>query len=195
MNRELLFATPSARVFEMRRDEVPRLQKFFEENPEYDLSVNGEPPRPGEALEEFESVPPADWPMGKKWLLSFEAGDGSMIGMADIISDLLVKDVWHIGLFIVSTRLHGAGVAQELYDGVEGWMKARGARWSRLGVVAGNARAERFWERLGYKELRMRRGVVMGKRTNDIRVMMKPLTGGTVEKYLALVSRDRPGEE
>ena len=195
MNRELLFATPSARAIEMRRDEVPRLQKFLEENPEYDLSVNGEPPRPGEALEEFESVPPADWPMGKKWLLSFEAGDGSMIGMADVISDLLVKDVWHIGLFIVSTRLHGAGVAQELYGGLEGWMMARGARWSRLGVVAGNTRAERFWERVGYSEVRMRRQVQMGRRTNDVRVMAKPLTGGSIAQYLALVSRDRPGEE
>jgi hypothetical protein len=77
-------------------------------------------------------MPPADWPLGKKWLLSFEAGDGSMVGMADVISDLLVKDVWHIGLFIVSTRLHGGGVAHELYGGLEDWMMARGARWSRL---------------------------------------------------------------
>jgi len=192
MSRELLFATPSARSFEMRRDEMPRLQKFFEENPEYDLSVNGQPPHPGEALEEFESMPPAEWPMGRKWLLSFEAGDGSMIGMADVISDLLVKDVWHIGLFIVSTRLHGAGVARELYAGLEGWMMARGARWVRLGVVAGNARAERFWERVGYQEVRVRRGVEMGKRTNDLRVMAKPLTGGSMADYLALVARDRP---
>jgi ribosomal protein S18 acetylase RimI-like enzyme len=195
MNRELLFATPSARCFEMRLDEVPRLQKFFEENPEYDLSVNGEPPRPDEALEEFQSLPPADWPMGKKWLLAFEAGDKSMIGMADVISDLLVKDVWHIGLFIVSTRLHGAGVAQELYAGLEGWIMARGARWLRLGVVAGNARAERFWERLGYEEVRVRRNVEMGKRTNDVRVMVKPLMGGSVADYLALVARDRPGTD
>ena len=192
MSRELLFATPSARSFELGRDEVPRLQRFFEENPEYDLSVNGELPRPGEALEEFESLPPADWPMGKKWLLSFEAGDGSMIGMADIISDLLVKDVWHVGLFIVSTRLHGAGVAHELYAGLEGWMMARGARWSRLGVVVGNTRAERFWERVGYEEVRLRLGVEMGKRTNDLRVMVKPLTGGTIAQYLAIVARDRP---
>jgi GNAT superfamily N-acetyltransferase len=192
MNRQLIFATPSARAFEMHREEVPRLQKFFEENPEYDISVNGEPPHPDEALEEFESMPPPDWDIGRKWLLAFEAGDTSMIGMADVISDLLVKDVWHIGLFIVSTRLHGAGVAQELYGGLEGWMRARGARWSRLGVVVGNARAERFWERVGYVEVRKRMQVQMGKRTNDVRVMMKPLTGGSVADYLALVARDRP---
>jgi len=39
------------------------------------------------------------------------------------------------------------------------------------------------------------RALYEGKRTNDIRVMMKPLTGGSVEKYLALVSRDRPETE
>jgi GNAT superfamily N-acetyltransferase len=179
----------------MRLDEAPRLQRFFEENPEYDLSVNGEPPRPGEAIEEFEAMPPADWPVGKKWLLCFEAGDGSMIGMADVLSDLFTKSVWHIGLFIVSTRLHGGGVAHELYSGLEGWMAARGANWSRLGVVAGNTRAERFWERLGYSELRLRKDVEMGKRRNDIRVMMKPLTGGNVAQYLEIVARDRPDSD
>ena len=28
--------------------------------------------------------------------------------------------------------------------------------------------------------------------TNTLRVMVKPLTGGTLEQYLALVPRDRP---
>ncbi len=32
----------------------------------------------------------------------------------------------------------------------------------------------------------------MGKRLNTIRVMFKPLCGGTVAQYLATVERDRP---
>ena len=39
----------------------------------------------------------------------------------------------------------------------------------------------------------MRRAVAMGKRVNDLRVMVKPLAGGTLGEYLSLVPRDRPG--
>jgi hypothetical protein len=34
--------------------------------------------------------------------------------------------------------------------------------------------------------------VTMGRKTNTIRVMAKPLDGAGLEEYLALVARDRP---
>jgi hypothetical protein len=76
---------------------------------------------------------------------------------------------------------------------LEAWMAGEGAQWSRLGVVVGNARAERFWQREGYRDVRRREGVQIGDRVNDLRVMAKPLAGGTLAQYLELVARDRPG--
>ena len=32
----------------------------------------------------------------------------------------------------------------------------------------------------------------MGRKVNTVRVMVKPLAGGTLPAYLALVARDRP---
>jgi len=46
--------------------------------------------------------------------------------------------------------------------------------------------------KLGYVDLRMRTGIPMGKRVNDVRVMVKPLTSNTLADYLTLVPRDRP---
>jgi hypothetical protein len=59
-------------------------------------------------------------------------------------------------------------------------------------VVQGNQRAERFWAACGYVQVRTRDGLQMGRRTNSVRVMVKPLDGGTLDEYLALVPRDRP---
>jgi hypothetical protein len=59
-------------------------------------------------------------------------------------------------------------------------------------VVQGRLRAERFWERQGYVTTKLREGVVMGQRINTLRVMVKPLSGNTVQDYLGLVPRDRP---
>ena len=111
--------------------------------------------------------------------------------MAGLIENLFVDYVWHIGLFVIATRLHGLGTAPGFYRALEDWLREQGCRWIRLGVVEGNARAERFWEKCGYREVRKRLAVPMGNRVNDVRVMVKPLAHHSVREYLSAVARDR----
>ena len=129
----------------------------------------------------------------KMSLLGFYDGAGGLIGVATIVADFIVEHVWHVGLFIVATALHGSGVAASLYALLERWMVGQGAQWLRLGVVQGSARAERFWQSRGYVQVRERGPVAMGRKSNLLRVMAKPLGGGTIAEYLARVERDRPG--
>jgi GNAT superfamily N-acetyltransferase len=178
-------------VIEITAEEEPRLQAFFVASPEYFLAVNGEPAGPNEAHEEIHGELPDGWSFTKKWLVGYVNSGGMLVAMANVVSDLLAPSVWHIGLFVVTTSLHGTGLAQALYREIETWAASNGASWLRLGVVQGNGRAERFWESLGYIEARTRPGVTMGKLTNTLRVMFKPLSGGTLEQYLSLVPRDR----
>ena len=187
-----IFNVGSLRARELDADDIPALQQFFETNPEYFVMVTGQPPRCDEAHQEFHDVVPADMPFNRKWLIGFVDEAGTLIGMASVVSDFLAEHVWHIGLFVVATSLHGGGTAQAIHEQLESWMRGQGAQWIRLGVVKGNARAERFWEKTGYREVRKRRRVSMGKRVNTLRVMVKPLAGGTFDVYLARVSRDRP---
>jgi GNAT superfamily N-acetyltransferase len=183
---------PGLRTIELTPDHEPLLQRFFESNPQYFLAVNGEPAGPGEAHEEIHGQPPAEYGFTKKWLVGYVDAQGSLAAMANVITDLLAPGVWHIGLFIVATSRHGTGEAQVLHRGLETWALANHATWLRLGVVQGNARAERFWHSLGYVQVLMREGIPMGKLTNAIRVMVKPIGGDTIERYLSLVPRDRP---
>jgi GNAT superfamily N-acetyltransferase len=175
--------------------DTAELQRFFEANPEYFLSVEGGPPAHDAAARELLDFPPEHMPYGEMLLLGFsdarEPG-GALVAAATVVGDFLAEHVWHIGLFLVATSLHGSGAAHAIYDRLERWMRERGARWIRLGVVAGNARAERFWERSGYVETRRRGPIAMGRNMNVLRVMVKPLAEGTVEEYLMRVGRDRP---
>jgi RimJ/RimL family protein N-acetyltransferase len=173
--------------------DIPALQRFFDANPAYFLEVNGEPPRVDEGEREFRDVPPAGMAYREMLLLGWFGDDGELVAMATIVGDFIAEHVWHIGLFIVATALHGSGAAHALYRQLEDWMLARGAHWIRLGVVVGNARAEAFWARSGYAQVRERGPLQMGQRTNLLRVMVKPLGGRAIEPYLALVARDRPG--
>jgi GNAT superfamily N-acetyltransferase len=180
------------RTVELGLDDEALLQRFFDDNPAYFNAVHGEPANPKEALEEIQAQPPAGWSFTKKWMIGYVDPSGSLAAMAIVVTDLLAPGVWQIGLFIVATVRHGSGDAQRLHQGLERWALNHGARWLRLGVVRGNARAERFWEALGYTQVRLREGMPMGKRTNTVRVMVKPLDGSSIDEFLSLVPRDRP---
>ena len=168
------------------------LQSFFEENPEYFLAVQGEPAHPHEAREEISGQLP-DWlTFSQKWIIGYLDETGSIVAIANIISNFLVAGVWHIGLFMVATSLYGTGQSQILYHSLESWAISNGANWLRIGVVKGNLRAENFWKRLGYIQIRTRDGFIIGRQTNILRIMVKPLAGGTRDQYLAMIERDRP---
>ena len=190
---DTLFAAAPYRAVELAAADIAELQRFYDENPLYFELVMGERPQPDSARETFHRMPPDDMTFTRKWVMGFRDEAGTLVGMADALEDLIADDVWHLGLFIVATKLHGAGAARTLYDALERWMRAGGARWLRLGVVAGNTRAGRFWEKCGYREVRTREDVRMGERVHTLRVMMKPLGGGTVDQYLQLVPRDQGG--
>ncbi|GAC1389677.1 MAG: hypothetical protein NVSMB34_01570 [Variovorax sp.] len=183
---------PSLFVINLVPDGEVALQRFFEANPMYFLAVNGVIAQPGEAHDEIFGELPAGWPFTHKHVFGYQDPSGRIAAMANVISDLLAKGIWHIGTFIVETERHGTGEAQTLYESLEQWSLQAGARWMRLGVVQGHARAEKFWLRSGYQEVAKREGIVMGLNTNTIRVMAKPLLGQPLSEYYSLVERDRP---
>ncbi len=177
---------------ELTQDHVPGLQRFFDANAFYFQSVTGEPAPPREAEEVINDEPPSGWPFTKKWVIGYMDEHGSLVAMASGVSDLLAHGVWHIGLFILESPRHGTGEAQSMWDSLQAWAQHNGAQWLRLGVVLGHARAERFWARQGFVQVRIREGITMGQRTNTVRVLIKPLARQPLEHYLAIVERDRP---
>jgi GNAT superfamily N-acetyltransferase len=179
-------------VVDLSNSGAPLLQELFETNPQYFLEVHGMPAQPHEAHEEIYGELPAGWPFTHKYVFGYQDLNGKLAGMVNVVSDLLANGVWHLGTFIVATDRHGTGDAKALYFSVEDWCRECGANWMRLGVVEGNARAEAFWSRTGYVQVARREGVVMGQKTNNLRVMAKPLCGQTLAAYYELVERDRP---
>ena len=68
-------------------DDLGALQAFFEANPAYFLAVNGTPPHPGEARQEFDDRPPPKLPHGAVYVVGFRDEHGSLIGMASVLAD------------------------------------------------------------------------------------------------------------
>ncbi|PND39228.1 GNAT family N-acetyltransferase [Paucibacter aquatile] len=199
----ILFSCGAGRYCrELTAADVPAVQRFLEANPEYFWTVGDEPPRPDEAQQEFDERPPAELSYSRLRQLGFYAEpSGELLAYGSVVEDLMRPGVCHLALFIVATARHGRGDAAPLYQGLEQWARAQGARWMRLGVVLGNTRAERFWQGQGFVELRRREGVPAGRRLNTLRVMLKPLLAAgaagkaeadEIADYLCQVARDRP---
>jgi len=187
-----LFTAGDLAAFELGERDLEALQRLFEACPDYFVLAMGDPPGPEAARKTLESRPPEGWAWSRKWTIGFREAGAGLVAMADLVADLLAPGVWHVGLFMVPERLHGRGIGRRAYAALEAWMRGEGAYWLRLGVIEGNARAERFWEAAGYVEVRKRASVTMGRQSNTVRVMVKPLAGGAVADYLAVVDRDRP---
>jgi hypothetical protein len=112
--------------------------------------------------------------------------------MTDVVSDLPAQHVWHIGLFIVATRLHGTGIAQLLYGHLESWAHVHGAQWLR----ARHRRRERASRAL-LAAKRVRRATQTRRRANGPAHAyhsrdVQPLVGGSLQEYLTPIARDRP---
>ena len=188
----LLFQGPGWRVAALTAAQVPLLQALFDANPGYFLAINGRCATPGEAQAELDELPPPHLPFRQRWVAGVFDSAGSLVGTLVVVADLGTAGVWHIALLLIDQARHGSGLAAAVLAGLEPWARAQGAQWLRLGVVVGNARAERFWQRQGFQPARLRRGVDTGGRLNDVQVMVKPLAGGTLATYLTLVPRDHP---
>lgn len=188
-----LSAAPDIRVVPLTLSDEAELQRFFEQAPDYFIAVNGEPATPTEAREELQGDLPPGWSCSRLYWLGYRDADDQLIAVVNIAADLLAAGVWHIGLLLVHTRLHGSGLARRLHAELEAWAVSKGAQWLRLTVVVGNAKAQRFWPKLGYVQVRTREGITMGRQVNTVSIQVKALAGGRIGEYLEKVERDRPG--
>ncbi|HLO96744.1 MAG TPA: GNAT family N-acetyltransferase [Burkholderiaceae bacterium] len=175
--------------------DAPRLQRLFEACADYHqrcgLSLAAD-----EALQELRGTPPPDFAWTAQWHLGLtQPGSKTLIAFLQVCSEAPAPGVWHLGLLMVQPAWRGTGLAQRLMTALEAWARQSGARWMRLGVVAGNEPAERFWRAQGYRELRRRQTLAAGQPPGPVRVMLKGLAQRPAlsdwADYLAAVPRDR----
>src|SRR5258706_16478099 len=95
---ETQFEVDGIRAIELAPNNIPVLPQFFEDNADYFLICNGEPPAADAAHQEYYDELPPGWSYTKKWMLGYFDDAGTMIAMANVVSDLIAAHVWHLGL-------------------------------------------------------------------------------------------------
>lgn len=150
------------------------LQQLCQRSADYFRLTTGALPPPDAARRLLSAGPPDAAPQQKRLLGLFsEAGD--LVGVLDVVRDYPAGGTWHLGLLLLDPERRGQGVGQAFYEAFETWAAERGAYRIRIGVVAQNKEALRFWRRLGFAELERRPEVQMGRRSNTVVVLMRQI--------------------
>ncbi|MDN3223284.1 GNAT family N-acetyltransferase [Pseudomonas nunensis] len=179
-------------VRKLTLEDAPLLYAFFEANPDYFMLVEGGPATLEQAEEELLGELPPGWNYSENWMLGYQPADAPLVAVLQFVRDLVAPKLWHIGRLLVATDLHDSGIAQALYHDFETWARSQGADWLRLCEVQNNPQAGRFWREQGFTHVRTNEGVQVGWLIHTADILFKPLNGGTLEQYLALIEQNHP---
>lgn len=162
---------PNLRLVPLTTEDAPRLQRVYEAAADYfHLVGEGNPPPTlaERALLEAAAIP-------DRHILGIVLGD-DLIGVMDFRLRYPAVDTAHLGLILLVPEARGRGYGTLAMDIWETWLEVQTPiEKVRLGVVAHNRRAIRFWLRRGYRFTGEARRLAVGAAAPRVLFMEKEL--------------------
>lgn len=143
------------------------LLKLFENCKDYFELVEGEVPKNTDDF--FLSLPPNKNMNDKINLGIFK--DEDLIGAIDIIKNYPEEKEWIIGLMIIDINYRKSGFGEKAHKLIEHLAKKQGAYKLRIGVAEQNILAKNFWEKLGYRTIKITESMKIGNKKSRVIVM------------------------
>ena len=157
-------------------DNSATLQDLYERCADYALLVDGAPPSPTAARDEFSAVPEGKG-LDDKFMFGLFRSEG-LAGLLESIRHYPDGDTWWLGLLMLEPDSRGQGVGAAFYRAFERHVAQQGAAHIMLSVVDANKQGSRFWQRLGFEEVRETEPKRFGSKTHVLSVMKKSVRGG-----------------
>lgn len=119
------------------------IQALFELDPAYFLMNEGAPPRPTEAHDQFDDLPPDVLPEAQHVLVI----DDARTGVLSVVNGYPDATTWFLGLIFLAPAARGHGLGARLLDALADHARAAGGTALRLVVSLANPRARRLYDR------------------------------------------------
>lgn len=160
-----------ARQLEPNKDEGI-LQQLYEQCTDYSCLIDGHPPSPSAASEEFLAVPEGKTLQDKFMIGLFDACN-NLVGLIEGIRYYPDDSTWWVGLMMLAPSQRGEGNGSEFYRAFERWASAHGAQQVSLSVVEENEQGFRFWQKVGFEVTRLTPPRQFGNKTHALYVMRR----------------------
>lgn len=131
--------------------DAAELQALFESDPAYALLVEGRLPGPNAGAEAIADRP-ANYAPGELAKLILRDREGRVAAFVDLLRHYPREGIIWLGLIFVAPHARG-GLGSKLIQALHETAARCGFVSMQLGVIEGN-RAQRLYERLGYREIR-----------------------------------------
>jgi len=123
-----------------------KVQRLFENNPDYFQACEGAKAWPGCAKEELAKRPP-DFPLEKKRCYGVEL-EGELIGFVDMLLGFPNPETVYLGLLLIDKKYRGQALGSAVFHQIE---KNLTHKKIRIAVVE-NYSAIHFWKKMGFLE-------------------------------------------
>ena len=158
----------------LSESDLASLQQLRIDCTDFHVLTKGEAPSSNGAAELISGCPPGKRPEDKEHFGLF-TGETQMVGVIDLLMDFPEPSTWYMGLMMLHPQWRGQGLGRDLLAWIEGYLSSKKVQHLCLGVLDVNPRGKKFWEGVGFKQVREVPNFQSGKLSTTAYVMKKQI--------------------
>ena len=136
----------------LSKEDIPAVQKFFNDNPDFFIASTGQAPKENEAEILFNKIPEGKTTEDKFWLAIFDNDNNNIVAFVDLIQNYKIENQWTIGLYIVSKNYRGQGIATKLLNDLENLLLSLRVNSLEISIKEQNVCELSFWKKMNFVE-------------------------------------------
>jgi ribosomal protein S18 acetylase RimI-like enzyme len=148
-----LFTLDGYSIRRLRVEDAAELQDLYERCTDYHEMHEGFATRPTAGADELALLPPGKQ-MADKFSIGIYESIGCLIGYLDIIRNYPAANAWWIGLLMLDPKNRAKNLGSRICATTEKWVASQDGHSIHLAVLEENIRAQQFWRKQGFEELR-----------------------------------------
>jgi ribosomal protein S18 acetylase RimI-like enzyme len=165
---------PECVVCNLQAEHITPLQRLFDQCADFVMLVEGEAVSPTAAQDLFQSKPDGR-SLDNKFLYGLWDRNGEIVGVLEGIRHYPDDTIWWIGLLLLAPEVRGRGLGRKLVQSFCEYARSEQGAAVMLGVVKENRAAYRFWQQVGFEQVRQTEPRSFGKKTQSVYVMRRAL--------------------
>ena len=144
---------PGYSIESLELEDAERLQKLYEKCADYNYLVEGKPPSPTAATDEFFAVPEGK-SLHDKFMFGVVDSQGEIIGLIESIRGYPDEQTWWVGLIMLAPEYRRKGLLKPLMRSFAHWVAKQGIGYIMGSVIENNSKVLRLWKRMGFEVIR-----------------------------------------
>ena len=140
-------------VKKLEIDDADILQQLYEKCADYNYLMEGQPPSPTAALDEFTAIP-AGRSLNDKYMLGIFNPQDELIGLIEGMRHYPEENSWWIGLIMLAPAHRCQGILSALIEEFERWIATQRMDCIMGSVSKANEKVLRLWKQIGFKVVR-----------------------------------------